>query len=70
MTPHAAQTWSLLKRSIFGSYHKISTRHLDAYLRELEWRYHNRDNPYLFRDVLLKLLAAERLPYRALCATR
>ncbi len=42
--------WSLLKRSIVGSYHKVSKKHLDAYLDELEWRYNNRSNPYLFRD--------------------
>ena len=60
--------WSLLKRSIIGAYHKISVKHLDAYLDELEWRYNNRDNPYLFRDTLLRLLKAEHLTYRELVA--
>ena len=27
--------WSLLKRSIIGAYHKVSVKHLDAYLDEL-----------------------------------
>ena len=27
--------WSLLKRSIIGSYHKVSVKHLDACLDEL-----------------------------------
>lgn len=58
--------WSLLKRSIVGSYHKVSTKHLDAYLDELEWRFNNRDNPYLFRDTLLKLIKAENLQYKEL----
>lgn len=58
--------WSLLKRSIVGSYHKVSTKHLDAYLDELEWRFNNRENPYLFRDTMLKLLTAEGLPYQKL----
>lgn len=31
--------WSLLKRSIIGSYHKVSAKHLDAYLDELEFRF-------------------------------
>jgi transposase-like protein len=40
--------WSLFKRSIVGSYHQVSTKHLDAYLDEFEFRFNNRDNPYLF----------------------
>ncbi len=58
--------WSLLKRSIVGSYHKVSTKHLDAYLDELEWRFNNRENPWLFRDTLLKLIHSENLPYHQL----
>lgn len=58
--------WSLLKRSIIGSYHQVSAKHLDAYLDELEWRFNNRENPYLFRDTLLKLIKAENLPYQRL----
>ncbi len=61
--------WSLLKRSIVGSYHQVSKKHLDAYLDELEWRFNNRDNPYLFRDTLLKLIKAENLPYQELTAS-
>ena len=58
--------WSLFKRSVIGSYHKLSTKHLDAYLDELEWRFNNRENPYLFRDTLLKLINSENLPYQSL----
>lgn len=58
--------WSLFKRSLIGSYHQLSTKHLDAYLDELEWRYNNRDNPYLFRDTLAALLSAESLEYKQL----
>ena len=58
--------WSLFKRSIVGSYHKLSAKHLDAYLDELEWRFNNRDNPYLFRDTLTRLLSSENLPYQQL----
>jgi transposase-like protein len=58
--------WSLLKRSIIGSYHQVSAKHLDAYLDELEFRFNNRENPYMFRDALCKLLVAETLPYKRL----
>ena len=60
--------WSLLKRSIIGSFHQVSKKHLDAYLDELEWRYNNRENPYLFRDTLIKLIKSENLEYRQLVA--
>jgi transposase-like protein len=62
--------WSLLKRSIVGSYHKVSTKHLDAYLDELEWRFNNRDNPFLFRDTLLKLINSANMEYKELIASR
>jgi transposase-like protein len=60
--------WSLFKRSVIGSYHQISVKHLPAYLDELEWRFNNRENPYLFRDTLARLLAAEAMPYKELIA--
>ena len=60
--------WSLLKRSIIGSFHQVSAKHLDAYLDELEFRFNNRENPYMFRDAMLKLLLAETLPYAKLIA--
>jgi transposase-like protein len=58
--------WSLLKRSIVGAYHKVSMKHLDAYLDELEHRFNNRHNPFLFRDTLLKLVKADNLTYEEL----
>ena len=39
---------------------------LDAYLDELEWRFNNRDNPYLFRDTLKRLVQSENLEYKVL----
>ena len=58
--------WSLLKRSIIGSYHHVSMKHLPAYIDELEWRYSNRRNPYLFRDTLIRLCESEVLGYQEL----
>ena len=58
--------WSLLKRSIIGSYHRVSIKHLDAYLDELEHRFNNRKNEFIFRDTLTKLMQAQKLPYREL----
>lgn len=40
--------------------------HLPAYLDEMALRFNNRDNPYLFRDTLIRLVTAESLPYQQL----
>jgi transposase-like protein len=58
--------WSLFKRSLIGSYHQVSVKHLPAYLDELEFRFNGRDNPFLFRDTLMVLLHGDALPYREL----
>ena len=60
--------WSLLKQSIIGAYHQVSVKHLDAYLDELEWRFNNRNNPWLFRDTLIRLLDAKHVEYKDLVA--
>ena len=60
--------FSLLKRGIVGTWHKISAKHLQAYLDEMTWRFDNRNNPYLFRDTMLKLIAADALEYKKLTA--
>jgi transposase-like protein len=65
-TNNVENVWSLLKRSVVGTYHKLSIKHLDAYLDELEHRFNNRKNKFLFRDTLLKLVKAEKLPYAEL----
>jgi transposase-like protein len=60
--------WSLFKRSVVGSYHQVSAKHLDRYLDEFEFRFNNRKNPYLFRDTLLRLLGSGTLTYSQLTA--
>ena len=60
--------FSLLKRGIIGTWHKISAKHLAAYLDEMTFRFNNRDNPFLFRDTMMKLIDAPVLEYRKLIA--
>lgn len=60
--------FSLLKRGIIGSWHKVSAKHLPAYLDEMTFRFNNRDNPFMFRDTLMKLLEAPVLEYKKLTA--
>ena len=49
-----------------GSFHKVSRKHLERYLDEFEFRFNNRNNPFIFRDALRELVSAERLEYRDL----
>ena len=58
--------WSLFDRAVLGSYHKLSRKHLQAYLDEFAFRLNNRENPFLFRDTLLRLIEGEALTYRDL----
>jgi transposase-like protein len=51
---------------VIGSYHQVSVKHLPAYLDELEWRFNNRDNPFLFRDTVKALVEADTLTLAAL----
>lgn len=61
-------SFSLLKRGIIGSWHKVSAKHLPAYLDEMTFRFKNRDNPFLFRDTMMKLVEAPVLEYKKLTA--
>lgn len=58
--------WSLFDRSVIGAYHKLSVKHLPAYLDEAAFRWNNRSNPYWFRDTILALVEGETMPYAEL----
>ena len=44
--------WSLLKRGIIGSYHKVSRDYLPLYVAEFAFRHNNRKNPDIFGRVI------------------
>src|SRR5437016_4793645 len=60
--------FSLLKRGIVGTWHKVSAKHLPAYLDEMCFRFNNRKNDFLFRDTMLKLIGSPNLEYKNLTA--
>jgi len=60
--------WSLFKRSIIGSFHKVSVKHIDRYLSELERRFNNRGNDHIFLDTLRRIVHTETMTYRDLVA--
>ncbi|MBZ5648223.1 MAG: IS1595 family transposase [Acidobacteriia bacterium] len=60
--------FSLLKRGIMGTWHRVSAKHLEAYLNEMCFRFNNRKNPFLFRDTLKRMLNSENLEFKELIA--
>ena len=40
--------WSLIKRGIMGSFHKVSHKYLPLYVAEFQFRYNNRHNEDIF----------------------
>lgn len=58
--------FSLLRRGIIGTWHRVSVKHLPAYLQEMTWRFNNRKNPFLFRDTMVKLLNSKNVEYKEL----
>jgi transposase-like protein len=60
--------FSLLKRGIIGSWHKISAKHLPAYLQEMEFRFNRRNRSDLFIDTLRHMVTAPTLTFDNLTA--
>lgn len=60
--------WSLLKRGIMGSFHKVSIKHLPKYLAEFEYRFNNRETQNLFAQTLGNMLRREGMKYSSLVA--
>jgi transposase-like protein len=60
--------FSLLKRGIIGSWHKISAKHLPAYLAEMEFRFNRQKSSALFLDTLRHMVTADPLTFEALTA--
>jgi ISXO2-like transposase domain len=40
--------WSIFKRGIVGSFHKVSKKYMPLYVAEFQFRYNNRENPDIF----------------------
>lgn len=60
--------FSLLKRGIMGTWHRISPKHLAAYLEEMSFRFNRRKNSDLFIDTLRHMVTAPTLTFQKLTA--
>jgi transposase-like protein len=60
--------FSLLKRGIVGSWHKVSAKHLPAYLEEMTFRFNRRNSKTLFLETLQHMITADPLTYEKLTA--
>ncbi|MGH9794973.1 MAG: IS1595 family transposase [Candidatus Acidiferrales bacterium] len=62
--------FSLLKRGIMGTWHKVSAKHLPAYLQEMEFRFNRRKRSDLFIDTLRHMVTADPLTFAQLTAEK
>jgi transposase-like protein len=60
--------FSLLKRGIMGSWHRVSAKHLQAYCEEVAFRFNRRKRPDLFVDTLRHMITAPVLTFERLTA--
>ena len=60
--------FSLLKRGIVGTWHRISPKHLSAYLDEMTFRFNRRNSHDLFLDTLRHMITADPLTFEKLTA--
>lgn len=60
--------FSLFKRAVIGSYHRVSIKHLHRYLSEFETRFNARKAKDRFEPTLRRMLGVEPMPYVELVA--
>ena len=60
--------FSLFKRGVFGSFHRVSHKHLQRYLYEFEFRFNRRKAADLFGETVANLVGTKPMEYRTLVA--
>ncbi|HJZ10831.1 MAG TPA: IS1595 family transposase, partial [Acidobacteriota bacterium] len=61
--------WSLFKRGVIGSFHKVSEKHLDRYLDEFTYRFNGREDGLLFQRTIKNLVNGKTLTFEKLTKT-
>ena len=44
--------WSIFKRGVVGTFHKVSHKYLPLYVAEFQFRYNNRENDDIFGEAI------------------
>ena len=44
--------WSIMKRGVVGTFHKVSKKYMPLYVAEFQFRYNNRENPDIFGEAI------------------
>jgi transposase-like protein len=57
-------SFSLLKRGLIGSFHRVSIKHLHRYLAEFEWRFNARKDANRFEQTVGRMLNSGAMPSR------
>ena len=60
--------WALLKRGVYGTYHFVSTKHLQRYVNEFCFRANNGDTALSFMDAICLQAKGKILKYKELTA--
>ena len=58
--------FSLLKRGIIGSFHRVSIKHLHRYLAEFETRFNMRKDAERFEKIVRRMLGTDTMQYKQL----
>jgi hypothetical protein len=59
-------SFSLLKRGLIGSFHRVSIKHLHRYLTEFEYRFNARKDAERFEKTVIQMLQGKPMPMKEL----
>lgn len=69
-TQHIESAFSLLKRGVYGTFHKVSIKHLGRYCNEFSYRFNRRGNQAgLFDSTIKGLVNGKALRFKSLIAS-
>lgn len=69
-TQHIESAFSLLKRGVYGTFHKVSIKHLGRYCNEFSFRFNRRHSQSeMFDETMKGLLNGKPLTYKTLTAS-